>query len=309
MANQLTKLLLRTAATTGAAAVGALAWSQVERVSPVLRRYLVTTGRPASSPTLRVLHISDLHLFPGQEWLVEWVRGLAEEDFDFVVSTGDNFGSVDALPMLQDAYQPLLEHPGAFVLGSNDYYSPRAKPWVAYLSKRVRSRQPVRNVPDLPWYEMAQEWTDAGWVDLSNQAETLTVTNSSGQDLRLGLIGVDDPHIRRDRMPATPDGWGDATTLRLGLTHAPYQRILNEFTTLGVEVAFAGHTHGGQLCVPGYGAIVTNCDVPRRYAKGLHRWGFGGDSCALHVSAGLGTAMYAPVRFACRPEASLLTIR
>lgn len=307
--SQLSKLLLRATATTGAAVVGALGWTQVERFSPTLRRYLISTDRPGSAPTVRVLHISDLHLFPGQEWLVRWVRKLADEDFDFVVSTGDNFGSADALPMLRQAYQPLLEYPGAFVFGSNDYYSPRAKPWVSYLSKRMRSRQPLRNVPDLPWYELAQEWIGTGWVDLSNQAETLTVTNSAGQEARLGLVGVDDPHIRRDRMPAVPDTWDAASTLRLGLTHAPYQRILNEFTTLGVQVAFAGHTHGGQLCIPGYGAIVTNCDLPRRYAKGLHRWGFGGNSCALHVSAGLGTAMYAPVRFACRPEASLLTIR
>lgn len=307
--NQLSKRILQTVGTVSAAGLSTLAWTQIERTHPTVRRYLVTTNRPASAPTVRVLHLSDLHLFAGQEWLVEWVRALADEDFDLVISTGDNFGASDALPLLMRAYEPLLKYPGAFVLGSNDYYSPRSKPWLAYLSKRLRARQPVRNVPDLPWYELTQHWLDSGWIDLSNQSQVVKLQTSGGDTATIGLIGVDDPHIRRDRMPEIPSGWDDPKTLKLALTHAPYQRVLNEFTTAAADVIFAGHTHGGQLCIPGYGALVTNCDVPRRYAKGLHRWGFGGTSSIVHVSAGLGTAMYAPVRFACRPEASILTIR
>ena len=59
--------------------------------------------------------------------------------------------------------------------------------------------------------------------------------------------------------------------------------------------------------MPGFGALVTNCGLDRRMAKGLHRW----PTVArrwLHVSAGLGTHPTAPVRFACRPEASILTL-
>ncbi|MGH3425921.1 MAG: metallophosphoesterase, partial [Nocardioidaceae bacterium] len=77
----------------------------------------------------------------------------------------------------------------------------------------------------------------------------------------------------------------------------------------GYPLVFAGHTHGGQLCVPGFGALVTNCDVGRARAKGLHRHRVDGhDPTWLHVSAGLGTSPYAPVRFACRPEATLATL-
>jgi predicted MPP superfamily phosphohydrolase len=82
----------------------------------------------------------------------------------------------------------------------------------------------------------------------------------------------------------------------------------------GTDVVLAGHTHGGQLCLPGVGALVTNCDIDRRRAKGLHGWpgprpdeAGGAGSTWLHVSAGAGTSPYAPVRFACRPEATLLT--
>jgi predicted MPP superfamily phosphohydrolase len=74
-------------------------------------------------------------------------------------------------------------------------------------------------------------------------------------------------------------------------------------------LVFAGHTHGGQLCLPGKGALVTNCDLDTARAKGLHRHPAGDPEGAwLHVSAGLGTSPMAPVRFCCRPEATLLTL-
>jgi predicted MPP superfamily phosphohydrolase len=96
---------------------------------------------------------------------------------------------------------------------------------------------------------------------------------------------------------------GDAD-VRLAVTHAPYLRVLDAFTRDGYDLVLAGHTHGGQVRLPGVGALVTNCDLPREQVRGLSRWG----SSWLHVSAGLGTSKYAPFRFACRPEASLLQV-
>jgi predicted MPP superfamily phosphohydrolase len=71
-----------------------------------------------------------------------------------------------------------------------------------------------------------------------------------------------------------------------------------------VDLILAGHTHGGQLCVPGFGALVTNCDLPTGQAKGLSAVA----GVPMHVSAGLGTSPFTPIRFACRPEATLLTL-
>jgi uncharacterized protein len=94
----------------------------------------------------------------------------------------------------------------------------------------------------------------------------------------------------------------------IGVTHAPYRRILDDFVDRGADLLLAGHTHGGQVCVPFYGALVTNCDLPREQVKGVSRWTHDGRTAMLEVSAGLGTSIYAPVRFACRPEATLLTL-
>jgi predicted MPP superfamily phosphohydrolase len=88
------------------------------------------------------------------------------------------------------------------------------------------------------------------------------------------------------------------------VVHSPYRRALDAFERNGYGLVLAGHTHGGQVCLPGVGALVTNCDLPRDRVRGLSRWG----ASWLHVSAGLGTSKYAPFRFACRPEASLLTV-
>lgn len=190
------------------------------------------------------------------------------------------------------------------MFGSNDYYSPVKKRWSSYLIPS--SKPPVRRDPDLPWREMAELFSAAGWVDLCNSAEIIEV---GADEVPVGLLGVDDPHIKHDRVPDVPPGWSTRAMYRLGVTHAPYRRVLDEYTSIGVDAIIAGHTHGGQLCVPGYGALVTNCDLPREFASGLHTWSFGGNSAALHVSAGLGTSPYAPVRFACRPEASIIELR
>jgi predicted MPP superfamily phosphohydrolase len=119
----------------------------------------------------------------------------------------------------------------------------------------------------------------------------------------------------RDRYPAPVPGAPAALTI--GVTHAPYRRVLDAMAADGAKLLLAGHTHGGQLCVPGFGALVTNCDLPRRRARGISSWPADGghtdgggpsQDATLHVSAGVGTSPYTPVRFACRPEASLLTL-
>ncbi|MFD9203785.1 metallophosphoesterase, partial [Streptomyces anthocyanicus] len=116
--------------------------------------------------------------------------------------------------------------------------------------------------------------------------------------------------VKRDRYARVAGGPSEAADLSLGIVHAPYLRALDAFTADGYPLVLAGHTHGGQLCIPFYGALVTNCDLDTDRVKGLSTYTEeeSGLTSYLHVSAGCGTSRYTPVRFACPPEATLLTL-
>jgi predicted MPP superfamily phosphohydrolase len=102
------------------------------------------------------------------------------------------------------------------------------------------------------------------------------------------------------RGPADPDA-----TVRVGVTHSPEPYLMQAFANDGYDLVLAGHTHGGQVRIPFGPAIVTNCGMDVRRARWLHAWD---EHMYFHICAGLGTNPYTPIRFACRPEASLLTL-
>jgi uncharacterized protein len=292
------RTLIPVTATLGAAAVGYAA--VVERNWFGLRQHEVPVLPPGSAP-LRVLHISDMHLTPGRKRLMSWVRALDELDPHLVINTGDSISHPQSVECFLDSLGPLLDRPGAFVLGSNDMYVPEPFNPARYLMG-PSSRRGIRKEPDLPWEKLCADLTAAGWLDLNNQRGRLAV---SGLDV--ALAGVHDSHIKRDRYEMVAGQAGPAADLRLGVMHSPEPRVLDRFAADGYDLLFAGHTHGGQLCLPFYGALVTNCGIDRDRARGLHRHPADGQTW-LNVSAGLGTSPWAPVRFACRPEASLLTL-
>jgi predicted MPP superfamily phosphohydrolase len=182
------------------------------------------------------------------------------------------------------------------VLGSNDYYAPRWKNPLKYFWKHHK------RVPGEPldWQPLRDAMAAAGWIDLTNARGELTVNGT-----RICFAGVDDPHLRRDRSGHVAGAAHDGADLRVALVHSPEPRVLDRFADDGYELLLAGHTHGGQLRVPFYGALVTNCGIDRARVRWLHQWR---DGVWLHISAGLGTSPYAPYRFACPPEATLLTL-
>jgi uncharacterized protein len=286
-----------TRALLGTAAIGAagLAYARWEAQAFTLRRATAAL-LPAGQPRMRILHLSDLHLVPGQRKKQDWVRSLRVLRPDAVIVTGDFMSHEDAVPHVLDTLDPLFDLPGAFVLGSNDYFAPRPLNPARYL-RGPSQLEPSR--PMLPWRDLVDGLVDNGWLDLGNTRATLKI---DGREV--DVRGVDDPHISRDRYGDVAGPFDADADLRLGVTHAPYLRVLDAMADDGADLVLAGHTHGGQLCVPGVGALVTNCDLPRAQASGLSEYA----GAALHVSAGLGTSPYAPVRFACRPEATLLSI-
>ncbi|HWH30695.1 MAG TPA: metallophosphoesterase [Mycobacteriales bacterium] len=273
----------------------AAAWPFVEPQLPVLRHEQVPV-LPPGAPPLRVLHVSDLHLLPRHRRRAAWVRGLARLHPDLVVSTGDHVSSPDAAELLAETLGALTADGavGAFVPGNNDYYLPVPPSPLAYLL----GRPPVRRAPDLPWADVAAALTGAGWTDLTHRRTAHELRGSW-----VVLTGTDDAHLRRDRYAQVGGPLGE-DVLGIGVTHTPARRLLEAFASDGHSLVLAGHTHGGQLRLPGAGAVVTNCDLPRRRARGLTR----DDRGWLHVSAGLGTSPWLPVRLCCRPEATLLEL-
>jgi uncharacterized protein len=293
---------LKSAAVVSAVGAACVAYAAAIEVRWFTLRTVTVPVLPVGAAPLKVLHLSDLHLMPAQEKKIRWVNDLARLEPDLIVNTGDNISHPDSVLPLLRAYGALLDVPGVFVFGSNDYWKPHFKNPAKYLLPANKQRHKPHG-PDLPYEEMRSSFTAAGWVDLNNERSTLKVNG-----LRLDFAGTDDPHIRRDRYAEVAGEVDPAADLSIGVTHAPYQRVLNGFVGDGYPLVLAGHTHGGQLAVPLYGALVTNCDLDTSRVKGLSTWGFEGRQAALHVSAGLGTSPYAPVRFACRPEATLLTL-
>ena len=273
-------------------------WFALRQVSvPVL---------PAGRRPVSILHVSDLHLTPYQHRKQAWVRGLAELAPDLVVNTGDNLAHQRSVPVVLEALGDLLDVPGVFVLGSNDYFAPTVRNPVRYLLPDDGQRN--THTARLPTGDLRAGFERRGWTDLTNRRATLTVSGTT-----FAFAGVDDPHLGYDDLAAVAGPADRSADVRLAVTHAPYLRVIDQFAADGYETVLAGHTHGGQLCLPFGGALVTNCDLDTRRAKGLHRHpahaplGSAGSSW-LHVSAGLGTSPYAPVRFCCRPEATLLTL-
>lgn len=284
--------------------LGALAasWPFVEPHLPVLRTARVPVLEPGDRP-IRVLHLSDLHLLARHQRRGAWVRRLGRLDPDLVVSTGDHWSSAGARELLISTLGALTADgtPAVFVPGNNDYFTPARPSLARYISGE---NTPVHRRPDLPWRSVATGLEQVGWTDLTQRRVTLQITGRP-----VTLTGTDDAHLKRDRYAQVA---GPVDGLGLGITHTPARRLLRRFVLDGHELVLAGHTHGGQLRVPGLGALVTNSDLERGRARGLspnsaessahNRSGW------LHVSAGLGTSPYAPVRLCCRPEATLLEL-
>jgi predicted MPP superfamily phosphohydrolase len=266
----------------------------IERFLFVVRRENIKV-LPANSKPITVLHIGDIHLAPWQKRKAKFVHSLAQLKPDLVINTGDNLGHADAIGPALTALAPVMQIPGVFVNGSNDYYAPVLRNPLGYLLKpSERSEGPV-----LDTARLIGGFRSAGWLNLNNREGQITING-----VRLGFIGVDDAHDELDNLTLISSQVNSlpGSDLIIGVSHAPYLRVLEAMGTAGASLIFAGHTHGGQVCLPGIG------DLPTKYAKGISAWRFAGRDVILNVVAGLGHSIYAPVRFFCRPEVRLITL-
>ncbi|MGV0394916.1 metallophosphoesterase [Corynebacterium uberis] len=284
---------------TAATAGGALAaWGYTELTHFELHRYhlpILAPGTLRGEEEFRILHLSDLHMIPGQQAKIDFVSGLDALRPHLVVNTGDNLSDQRAVPDVLRALGPLLRRPGLFVFGTNDYWAPRPVNPLKYLTGARREPSYV----DLPWQGMRAAFVEHGWLDANQARHEFPVG-----PVRIAAAGVDDPHHDLDDYDAIAGPPHPDADLTLALLHSPEPRVLSRFAADGYMLSLSGHTHGGQVCLPGGRAIITNCGIDPQRASGVHHFG----RMIMSVSNGLGTSKYAPIRLFCRPSAALLTL-
>ncbi|GAB2502579.1 phosphodiesterase YaeI [Corynebacterium atrinae] len=281
-----------------AAGLGVAAWGNSELKKFELKQITVPLLEPGTlrgADEFRILHLSDLHMIPGQDEKIAWVSALDSLQPDLVVNTGDNLSDEHAVPDVLRALGPLLDRPGMFVFGTNDYWAPSLPNPFSYLFGSRREPTYI----DLPWRDMRAAFIERGWRDATHERLEFQVG-----PVRLAAAGVDDPHHDLDDYSLIAGAPNADADLSLALLHAPEPRVLSSFEEDGYQLSLSGHTHGGQLCLPGSRAIVTNCGIDRERAQGLHRFG----NLLMHVTNGLGTSKFVPFRLFCRPSATLLRI-
>src|SRR4051794_16825114 len=143
------------------AAAGLTSYAAWEARRYTLRRAEVPM-LPAGARPVRVLHLSDIHMTPGQRRKQEWLSGLAALRPDLVVNTGDNLAHAASVPVVRDALGSLLDATGVFVFGSNDYFSPTLRNPLRYVFPDDGRRN--TSSAKLPWPDLRDAFTAQGWV-------------------------------------------------------------------------------------------------------------------------------------------------
>ena len=255
---------------------------------------------PKGSRDIKVLHFSDLHLTPNKKREIADIKSFADLKPDLVISTGDFLAHKDAVKVALNALDQLLDLPGLFVFGSNDYYAPQFKNPLSYLRKDNGERKLGNK---LPWQSLQKQLIKRGWRDLNHNKVKLKVNG-----VVIEARGTDDAHLELDDYRKVEGKVSKSADLALGVTHAPYERVLAAMAQDRLDLIFAGHTHGGQIRLPWFGgskSLTTNCDLENWRSRGVTKVN---NEPWLNVSAGMGMSPFAPIRFACPPEVSLITL-
>lgn len=245
-------------------------------------------------PRTTILHVSDTHMVARNRALTRFLASLPGrfEIPDLVLATGDLIEDNSGIAPISRALNDLPARWGRFyVLGSHDYYQSRFQSYSKYFTHKT----PGAKAMQADTSTLERNLQSEGWVGLMNGTHHLETKAGT-----IRLSGVDDPYLGRHRTDHIDRARDEV--LAIGLAHAP--NVVSEWVLNGFDLVVCGHTHAGQVRVPGIGALVTNSSLPTALAGGSHRIG----SSWLHVSPGLGTGRFAPIRFNCRPEVTLLEI-
>ena len=235
------------------------------------------------------------------------MRDLARLEPDLVVGTGDFLGHRDSVPVVLDALGDLLDRPGVFVFGSNDYYEPTMRNPLRYLLPDDGRR--ATGTPQLPWRDLRSAFGTAGWLDLTNTFGRLDV---AGRSVRVRRRRRPAPRLRRPARGGRPGRRRRRRAAgRRPRAVPPGARPVRRGTGT-TRCSPATPTAGRSACRSSVRSPRTPTSTPPapRACTGTRPTPGPGDpgSTWLHVSAGLGTSPYVRLRVACRPEASLVTL-
>ncbi len=231
---------------------------------------------------LSILHVTDLHLTEGMRPAEAIAPLLAGTEYQLAVYTGDLADDAGEMEALAHLFAALRPRDAAFaVLGNHDHYH--------YRHDTGEGPQPNDLRP------LLRTLDECGVQLLDNASASL-------YDGALRVVGVDDPALGLDRLGAAFAGVpGDAATLLLA--HSP--DVLLRLGRYRPGLLLAGHTHGGQMRLPGnLGPFASVSALPRRYSMGAYVY----DGVQTYVSRGVGTSG-APARWNCPPEVTLITLR
>ena len=285
------------AALLGAIGAGTALYAWWESTAVEVREHRLTIDDlPPGLDGLRILHVSDTHFpadgdsvgrFLEQVWLLE---------FDLVCCTGDFVETSAGWESAGDALTQLDAPFGVFAtLGAHDYCPPirTLDRYVSSNADRLMGR-PRRFVNPQPLVERLES---AGVVVLRNEWRSVEI---GGELVRIGGAGDDSVGMAQLESAIPPAGG-----FSMLLTHSPDAALrMPLLAEGGPSVVLSGHTHGGQIRVPGWGAPLRHSRlVTRRQADGV----FHVAGAQVVVSRGFGTA-HVPLRLACRPEIGLLTL-
>lgn len=265
---------LGAAALLGAAAVGAYATLVEPRWIQVTRPRIRIPGLAPELAGLRIALLTDLHAGPRDLSLVRRaVRLTLAEKPHLVALTGD-FAADDASGFAEvlQALVPLRAPLGVFAVPGNHEYQVGIVAWHAELRRHDHI------------------------VDLTNTAHTV-----SFRGRQVCIAGVDDFYRGTPRLDGLPPPAGrDLTVL---LAHGPDQAEQVRRSGDAVDLVLSGHTHGGQVRLPGAGAVINSAEHEELYEAGLRQrpW------TQVYTSRGLGT-IHLPIRFMCRPEVAVLEV-
>jgi predicted MPP superfamily phosphohydrolase len=257
----------------------------------ILSRFTIKVKKPLPQP-MKVLHISDTHFHPRNTYINKLFDKLEKiDDLDLIVLTGDIIDNENGIDLAKHQLKRLKAHMGIYaVLGNHDHYWYGKRELVNLMFFKL-----------LPRYKNNAEHLKAtlegiGCYVLVNEARTVSF---HGTDI--WIAGLDDPVTQHDE-PEKLQKSGDPDQLKILLTHlldAVYKVADHKF-----DLAFAGHTHGGQIRIPLLGPVVTHSRLKRKYASGLNHI----DHTRVFTSRGIGTSPLIPSRFFCNPEATIFTI-